>query len=98
MATMNVSLPDLMKDWVEAQARGGRYSNASDYIRDLVRRDQERALSRAELQALITEGIDSGVSDRTMADILVESRAAAAARGAANRGGAHKEGNMRPSP
>ena len=45
MATMNVSLPDAMKDWVEAQARGGRYSNASDYVRDLVRRDQERARS-----------------------------------------------------
>ncbi len=43
MATMNVSLPDAMKEWVEAQARGGRYSNASDYVRDLVRRDQERS-------------------------------------------------------
>ena len=46
MATMNVSLPDAMKDWVEAQARSGRYSNASDYVRDLVRRDQERARHR----------------------------------------------------
>lgn len=43
MATMNVSLPGPMKDWVEAQARTGRYSNASDYVRDLIRRDQERA-------------------------------------------------------
>ena len=42
MATMNVSLPDPMKDWVEAQARTGRYSNASDYVRDLIRRDQTR--------------------------------------------------------
>lgn len=39
MATMNVSLPDRMKDWVEVQARTGRYSNASDYVRDLIRRD-----------------------------------------------------------
>ena len=38
MATMNVSLPDPMKDWVEAQARTGRYSNASGYVRDLIRR------------------------------------------------------------
>ena len=38
MATMNVSLPDPMKDWVEAQTRTGRYSNASDYVRDLIRR------------------------------------------------------------
>jgi antitoxin ParD1/3/4 len=35
MATMNVSLPDPMKDWVEAQAKTGRYLNASDYVRDI---------------------------------------------------------------
>ena len=43
MATMNVSLPDAMKMWVEDQARSGRYSNASDYVRDLIRKDQDRA-------------------------------------------------------
>lgn len=61
MATMNVSLPDAMKRWVEEQAESGRYSNASDYVRDLIRRDQERTESRAHLQALITEGLESGV-------------------------------------
>ena len=70
MATMNVSLPDAMKEWVEAQARGGRYSNASDYVRDLVRRDQERARVVEELQALISQGIESGVSEKSMGDIL----------------------------
>ena len=60
MATMNVSLPDPMKAWVERQARGGRYSNASDYVRDLIRRDQARLGGIADLQRLITEGIDSG--------------------------------------
>ena len=39
MATMNISLPDQMKEWVEAQAESGRYSNASGYVRDLIRRD-----------------------------------------------------------
>lgn len=58
MATMNISLPEPMKDWVEAQARTGRYSNASDYVRDLIRRDQERAQALAELQRLITDGIE----------------------------------------
>ena len=60
MATMNVSLPDRMKDWVESQASSGRYSNASDYVRDLIRRDQERQQAIAEIQALVTEGIESG--------------------------------------
>ncbi len=80
MATMNVSLPDPMKDWVEAQARTGRYSNASDYVRDLIRRDQERLAQFAELQALVTEGIESGISPRTKEDIRRLSRDTAAAR------------------
>jgi antitoxin ParD1/3/4 len=74
MATMNVSLPDPMKDWVEAQAKSGRYSNASDYVRDLIRRDQERADKVAELQKLLTEGLESGVSDRPMDDVLNTAR------------------------
>jgi antitoxin ParD1/3/4 len=78
MATMNVSLPDPMKDWVEAQAQTGRYSNASDYVRDLIRRDQERADKRQELQKLITEGVESGISDRSISDILKAARAQAA--------------------
>lgn len=74
MATMNVSLPDPMKEWVEAQTRTGRYSNASDYVRDLIRRDQERSDKLAELQRLVTEGLESGVSDRTKEDILQAAR------------------------
>jgi antitoxin ParD1/3/4 len=63
-----------MKDWVEAQAKSGRYSNSSDYVRDLIRRDQERADKLAELQRLLTEGLESGVSDRTMDDVLKTAR------------------------
>lgn len=75
MATMNVSLPDPMKDWVEAQARTGRYSNASDYVRDLIRRDQERADKIARLQRLLTEGLESGISPESMDDIAAAARA-----------------------
>ena len=60
MATMNVSLPDPMKAWVEDQTRDGRYSNVSDYVRDLIRKDQERKAAVAEIQALIDEGLASG--------------------------------------
>ncbi len=60
MATMNVSLPDPMKEWVERQAQSGRYANASDYVRDLIRRDQERADRIDELRRLWDEGIASG--------------------------------------
>jgi antitoxin ParD1/3/4 len=60
MATMNISLPDQMKAFVEEQTKDGRYSNASDYMRDLIRRDQERRRAIAEIQALVDEGLASG--------------------------------------
>ena len=60
MATMNVSLPDPMKSWVESRTRDGRYSNVSDYMRDLIRRDQEREQAISEIQVLIDAGLDSG--------------------------------------
>lgn len=62
MVTMNVSLPEPMKDWVERRTRDGRFSNASDYVRHLIRRDQEREAALAALQAEITAGIESGPS------------------------------------
>jgi len=64
MATMNISLPDAMKSWVENQTVDGRYSNTSDYIRDLIRKDQERSDAIAAIQAAITEGIESGTPEK----------------------------------
>jgi len=69
MATMNVSLPDQMKAWVEAQAETGRYSNASDYVRDLIRRDQDRQAKIANMQRLVTEALESGEGDRTLDEL-----------------------------
>lgn len=74
MATMNVSLPDAMKDWVESRAETGRYSNASDYVRDLIRRDQERAEKITAMQRLIDEAEESGASDSAMGDVLAAAR------------------------
>jgi antitoxin ParD1/3/4 len=60
MATVTISLPDPMKDWIEAQAGNGQFSGVSDYIRDLVRQDQLRKDKReALIQALIV-GEESG--------------------------------------
>lgn len=60
MATMNISLPGAMKTFAEAQARDGRYANVSDYMRDLIRRDQMRQAAVVDIQALIDEGLASG--------------------------------------
>jgi antitoxin ParD1/3/4 len=81
MATMNVSLPEPMKAWVEAQTQTGRYSNASDYVRDLIRRDQEQADRRAALQCYLDEAEASGISLRSVKEIVAEARATAKARG-----------------
>lgn len=74
MATMNVSLPDAMKDWVEGRARTGRFSNASDYVRDLIRRDQERESKLAALRRMIEAGEESGVSNLTAEQIRANAR------------------------
>jgi len=60
MGTMNISLPDPMKSWVEDQAKSGRYANSSDYVRDLIRRDRMRLEAVAEIQAAVDAGIASG--------------------------------------
>ena len=72
MATMNVSQPDAMTDWVERQSQRGRYSNASDYVRDLIRRDQERANKIAAMQRLIDEAEEGGVSAKGVRQIFDE--------------------------
>ena len=76
MATMNISLPDQMKAYVEDQTRDGRYANVSDYMRDLIRKDQERRKAIAEIQALIDEGIASGPGEPfDMQEFLAEMEA-----------------------
>ena len=69
---MNVSIPEALKGWAESRVAEGRYSSTSDYVRDLVRRDQEREEARRRLQAAIDEGRASGVSKRGIADVIAE--------------------------
>jgi antitoxin ParD1/3/4 len=75
MAQMNVSLPEGLKTWAEARVAEGRYSSTSDYVRDLIRRDEEFEAKRRALQSAIDEGLASGVSDRDPFEYLDELRA-----------------------
>ena len=59
MQTMNISLPDQLKEFADNQVRSGRYSNVSEYVRDLIRQDEKRK-AREKLEALLMEGIRSG--------------------------------------
>ncbi len=74
MSTMNISVPDTMKIWVQSQIEKGVYANASDYIRDLIRQDQMRQEKLLAFQAAITKGLASGISDKSMDDVLREAR------------------------
>lgn len=70
MATMNISVPDPMKDWVQSQVNTGAYANTSDYIRDLIRQDQEQRKKIQALQAAITQGLESGISEKSFDEII----------------------------
>ena len=74
MASMNISLPDPMKDWVEQQTRSGRYDNASEYMRDLIRHDQDRAQKIAHMQRLVDEALASPDSEKSLAEIRAAAR------------------------
>ena len=81
MATMTVSLPDPMKDWVAAQIQTGAYASSSDYVRDLIRRDREQKARVDALRKLIDEAEASGISSRNLDEIFTEARAIAKSRG-----------------
>jgi antitoxin ParD1/3/4 len=60
MGTMNISLPDALRDFVDEQVAQGVYGTSSEYVRELIRRDQERL----RLRALLLEGAESPPSGR----------------------------------
>jgi len=58
MQTMNISLPDQLKEYVDQQIGTGRYSSVSEYVRGLIR-DDERRKAQERLESLLMEGIQS---------------------------------------
>ena len=63
MTMMNVSLPEPLKSWVETRLEDGNFSNTSDYVRHLIRKDQERQQAIRTLQAAIDQGVESGAPE-----------------------------------
>jgi antitoxin ParD1/3/4 len=77
MAQLNVSIPPALKSWIDHRVAEGRYSSASDYMRDLIRRDQESEPDDVEwVKAMLAEGMASGVIDmdakQVLRDIIAE--------------------------
>ena len=71
MASMNISLPDQMKGWVEENIQTGRYANASDYVRDLIRQDH---MKLQKLREALIEGEKSGSSTELDIEAFVASK------------------------
>lgn len=59
MPTMNISLPENLKEFVESQVRSGDFSSVSEFMRQLLRREQ-RERDREKLELRILEGLSSG--------------------------------------
>ncbi|WP_348625756.1 type II toxin-antitoxin system ParD family antitoxin [Rhizobium sp. LC145] len=76
-------MPDPMKEWIEAQVEKGEYASASDYVRDLVRRDRERRgreFTMDELRQLVANSRASGIGARSLDDLFAEAEHIAATR------------------
>lgn len=82
MSRLTISMPEQMNAWVETQISIGRYGNVSEYFRDLVRLDQERTGSAiAELRAMLDQAEASGISSRTLPEVLEAARQEARHKG-----------------
>lgn len=68
MATVRktIILTDARDDWIKAHVASGGYTNDSEFLRDLIRREQENA---SALKAAIDQGLASGPSNRSLDDI-----------------------------
>lgn len=71
MATVRktITLSDTQDAWIKSQISRGSFTNDSEYIRDLLRRDQSQQDQLAELKQSIAEGLDSGQSNLSLNDI-----------------------------
>jgi antitoxin ParD1/3/4 len=74
MATIRKTLTftDQQDKWIKAQIEAGEFTNESEYVRYLIRQDQAKNTKFLELREAIQKGIDSGVSERTLPEIMKE--------------------------
>lgn len=68
----SISFTEKQDLWIKRQIQNGDYTNDSEYVRDLIRKDQEEKENIEALRVAIQEGIDSGISNRSVEDIWKE--------------------------
>ena len=67
-----VTFTEQQDQWIKAQIDSGDFTNDSEYIRSLVREDQRKKSDFFRLKALINEGLEGGVSESSVPDIMHE--------------------------
>jgi len=85
VTSMNISLPDSMRTYIEAQVAQGGYSTASEYFRELIRQDQKRKASE-RLEAMLLDGLESGNPTAMTEENWMEIRQAVRSRISQNQG------------
>lgn len=71
MADFSFSLPTSLQTWVEQRMAEGRYADAAEYLRDLIRRDQEAGADDAAwVRAMVVEGFASGFVEGEPAELI----------------------------
>lgn len=73
---MSFALPDALRSYIDQRVRSGQYGNTSEYLRDLIRRDQEEQ-AKKRLRELIEQGLQSGESRPLTAKVIGELRSRA---------------------
>ncbi len=71
--TMSFALPEPLRDYIDERVRSGQYGNTSEYLRDLIRRDQQ-AQAAQRLRLLIADGLESGDPRAATDDVVAELR------------------------
>ena len=73
---MSFALPESLREYIDARVRDGSYGNTSEYLRDLIRRDQH-AQAAQRLRDLIADGLASGEGRVVSDDVIASLRAQA---------------------
>jgi antitoxin ParD1/3/4 len=70
---MSFALPESMRNYIDARVSDGNYGNTSEYLRELIRRDQQEQAAR-RLRDLIADGLASGEGREATDDVIAELR------------------------
>jgi antitoxin ParD1/3/4 len=95
--TMNISLTGNLKSFVEVRVAEQGYSSASEYVRDLIRRDEEKA-AEGRFEALIREGLESPLLPQGWPEHLEELEAHVAQRRSARASAAKPQSAVKTAP